>query len=59
MDEKLKLAANEPLGAFQRLIEIVDLLRKECPWDREQTHKSLRQCMIEEAYEAAEAIRLI
>ncbi|MEG0392764.1 MAG: nucleoside triphosphate pyrophosphohydrolase [Anaerovoracaceae bacterium] len=56
MDEKLKLAANEPLGAFQRLIEIVDLLRKECPWDREQTHKSLRQCMIEEAYEAAEAI---
>lgn len=27
-----------------------------CPWDREQTHKSLRQYMIEEAYEACEAI---
>lgn len=27
-----------------------------CPWDRVQTHQSLRDCMIEEAYEAAEGI---
>jgi len=31
-------------------------LRKECPWDAEQTHTSIRPNMIEEAYEAAEAI---
>ena len=27
-----------------------------CPWDRVQTHESLRDCMIEEAYEAAEGL---
>ena len=30
-----------------------------CPWDREQTHESLRSCMIEEAYEAVEGIRIL
>ncbi|MBQ4369531.1 MAG: nucleoside triphosphate pyrophosphohydrolase [Oscillospiraceae bacterium] len=40
------------------LREIVSLLRGEggCPWDREQTHESIRRNVIEEAYEAAEAI---
>lgn len=42
--------------AVKRLIEIVKILRKECPWDREQNHESLRTCMIEEAYEVVEAI---
>ncbi|MEA4923419.1 MAG: nucleoside triphosphate pyrophosphohydrolase [Eubacteriaceae bacterium] len=42
--------------AIARLDDIVGILRKECPWDREQDHKSLRICMIEEAYEVAEAI---
>ena len=42
--------------AFLRLIHIIELLRKECPWDKEQTHDSLRQCMLEEAYEVADAI---
>lgn len=42
--------------AIKRLIEIVNILRKECPWDKEQTHESLRKCMIEEAYETIEAI---
>ena len=41
---------------FTRLAEIVKRLRKECPWDREQTHQSLRQSFIEETYEAIEAI---
>lgn len=41
---------------FKRLIEIVKRLRKDCPWDREQTHESLRQSFIEETYEAIEAI---
>lgn len=30
-----------------------------CPWDREQTHVSLKGCMIEEAYEAVEGIRIL
>lgn len=42
--------------ALARLREIVRVLRVECPWDREQTHASLRSCLLEEAYEVAEAI---
>ena len=42
--------------AFARLSGIMEVLRENCPWDREQTYESLRPCMIEEAYEVAEAI---
>ena len=38
------------------LLSIMELLRSACPWDREQTHKSIRKNLIEEAYETAEAI---
>lgn len=41
---------------FQRLVEIMKRLRKECPWDREQTPQSLRQYILEEAHETVEAI---
>lgn len=43
---------------FNDLIEIVKILRSPngCPWDREQTHKSIRCDFIEETYEAIEAI---
>ena len=43
---------------IERLQQIVLRLRAEdgCPWDREQTHKSLRPNMLEEAYEAVDAI---
>ena len=43
---------------IERLIEIVATLRGEngCQWDREQTHQSLRPNMLEEAYEAVDAI---
>lgn len=43
---------------FEDLCTITALLRGEggCPWDREQTHESIRRCMIEEAYEVVEAI---
>lgn len=43
---------------LERLVDIVATLRSEngCQWDREQTHKSLRPNMIEEAYEAVDAI---
>lgn len=43
---------------FNDLLGIIRLLRSKngCPWDMEQTHKSIRQCMIEEAYELVDAI---
>ena len=43
---------------FNDLVEIVKILRSPggCPWDREQTHKSIRSNFIEETYEAIEAI---
>lgn len=43
---------------FNDLVEIVKILRAPdgCPWDREQTHKSIRSNFIEETYEAVEAI---
>ena len=41
---------------IQRFVELVALLRRECPWDREQTHRSLRRHLIEETYEVLEAI---
>lgn len=43
---------------LERLIEIIDILRSEngCKWDREQTHATLRKNMLEEAYEAVDAI---
>lgn len=39
-----------------RFIELVRVLRADCPWDREQTHESLRRHLLEEAYEVLEAI---
>jgi len=46
------------VGGVSRLREIVARLRAPggCPWDREQTHESLRAALIEECYEAIEAI---
>lgn len=43
---------------FEDLVAIMELLRGEggCPWDREQTHESIRQNFIEETYEVIEAI---
>ena len=44
------------MKAFGRLLEIMDTLRVECPWDRKQTIESLRNLTIEETYELADAI---
>ena len=46
----------ESEAAFCRLNEILDTLRRECPWDRVQTMKSLRYLTIEEVHELSEAI---
>ena len=39
-----------------RLVEVMDRLRAECPWDREQTHASLTRYLLEETHEVLEAI---
>jgi XTP/dITP diphosphohydrolase len=41
---------------FLNFVKIVQQLRKECPWDREQTHQSIRHALLEETYETIEAI---
>ena len=45
-----------PLKELEKFILIVRRLRKECPWDRKQTHSSIRDMLIEEAYEVVESI---
>lgn len=44
------------LEATARLLDVMTTLRRECPWDREQTFDSLRSNTIEETYELADAI---
>jgi tetrapyrrole methylase family protein/MazG family protein len=48
----------ENLDGINRLKEIVIRLRAPdgCPWDREQTHASLRPMLVEECYEVIDAI---
>ena len=41
---------------FDDIVDIISRLRKECPWDREQTHESLAKHLIEEAYELLDAL---
>jgi XTP/dITP diphosphohydrolase len=48
MENKLKATA--------RVLEVMDTLREQCPWDREQTFASLRNNTIEEAFELTDAI---
>lgn len=51
----------KPRYTAQDLVRIVALLRQPeggCPWDKAQTHASIRQNFIEETYEAVEAIDL-
>ena len=45
---------------FDEFVKIIETLRSEngCPWDKEQTHESLRACMMEEAAELLGAIRI-
>ena len=46
----------EVVEAFKDFVAIVRQLRRDCPWDREQTHESVKHLMIEETFEAVEAI---
>lgn len=46
----------KPSDQFEDLVKLISILRRECPWDRKQTHHSIKDNLIEEAYEAVEAI---
>ena len=46
----------EKLEAFGRLLDVLERLRKECPWDKKQTNESLRPNTIEETFELADAL---
>ena len=51
-----KHTKEEKMQAFGRLLDVMDRLREECPWDRKQTNDSLRPNTIEETYELCDAL---
>jgi len=52
------LSLPQDLGQFTSLVNIIARLRGPdgCPWDRQQSHTSLRECLLEECYEVLEAL---
>lgn len=60
IDERITCMKDAPASqiAFERLVRLVWRLRQDdgCPWDKTQTHESITKNMIEEAYEAVDAI---
>lgn len=60
IDERITCMKDAPASqiAFERLVRLVWRLRQDdgCPWDKVQTHESITKNMIEEAYEAVDAI---
>lgn len=48
--------SEEKLSAFSRILDVLDTLRRRCPWDAKQTNESLRPNTVEEVYELADAI---
>ena len=57
-EEMIKELLSKDRYSFDDLVRVVEILRSDigCPWDREQTHKSIRKDLIEETYEVIEAI---
>ncbi len=47
---------DEPGARLLDLVRVMDRLRRECPWDRKQTHRSLAPYLLEETYETLEAV---
>lgn len=60
MEEKQKWTAPGRRYTYEDFLEIIHILRSKdgCPWDREQTHESLKPCLTEEAAEVLAAIRI-
>ena len=54
----MKKPAGEKKKTFADLVELMERLRGPggCPWDKEQTHESIKSCLVEETYEVLEAI---
>ncbi len=52
----MKKKRKKQLEKFSYLLDIMDNLRENCPWDKEQTFKTLKNLTIEETYELSEAI---
>lgn len=52
----MNISMEAKLDAFKRLLNIMDDLRNQCPWDKKQTIHTLRNLTIEETYELAESI---
>jgi len=51
-----KLSKENPVKEFDEFVTIVKWLRNECPWDKEQTHDSIRHLLLEETYEVLESM---
>ena len=47
-----------PLPELERLVSVMARLRQECPWDAQQTHRSLVQYLIEETARRSKRLRL-
>jgi tetrapyrrole methylase family protein/MazG family protein len=56
VNERTTLFLDPPAAGWPGLVAVNRRLRRECPWDREQTHHSLVQHLVEEAYEVVDAI---
>ncbi len=58
VNEKIKMLLKKENYTFEDVVVLVEVLRSDvgCPWDREQTHASIRKDFIEETYEVIEAI---
>lgn len=58
LSERIKAVRDKDSYGFDDLCEIVSLLRSEqgCPWDKVQTHKTIKNDLIEECYEVIEAV---
>ena len=52
----MNISVEAKLDAFKRLLNIMDDLRNQCPWDKKQTIHTLRNLTIEETYELADSI---
>ncbi len=49
------LPPHDEIEQFRAFVELVRVLRKECPWDRKQTHTTLMPLLLEEVYETIDA----
>jgi len=57
VEVEILIGSFDPVGGrLLDLVEVMDRLRSECPWDQRQTHESLIRYLVEETYETIEAI---